>query len=89
MQEPGIEVLNAVDLNQLAIGFGGDASLPMRNAYADRVVEAIQEENTSFVAGAEWRGQKILRVSVISRLTDTADIEVLATSIIKAWRAAQ
>jgi glutamate/tyrosine decarboxylase-like PLP-dependent enzyme len=89
LQEPGIEILNTVELNQLAIGFGGSAPLVVRNAYTEQVVEAIQKENTSFVAGAEWRGRKILRVSVISRLTDSADVKTLAASIIKAWRAAQ
>jgi glutamate/tyrosine decarboxylase-like PLP-dependent enzyme len=84
--ETGITVLNEVVLNQLAIAFGGDATLKKRNYLTAAVIDEIAKENTSFVAGAEWKGQKILRVSVISQFTDTDDIERLGASIVRAWR---
>lgn len=86
-QEPGIRVLNDVVINQVAIAFGGeDEPLEARNAYAPAVVQKIREENTSYVGGAMWKDEQILRVSVISRTTDIADVEQLGASIIRAWR---
>ncbi len=84
--EAGVTVLNEVVLNQLAIAFGGDATLKKRNYLTAAVIDEIAKENTSFVAGAEWKGQKILRVSIISQFTDTDDIERLGGSIVRAWR---
>lgn len=86
---PGIHILNEVVLNQLAIAFGKDEPPEKRDALTTRVIEKIREENKNFVAGASWKGQEILRISIISRLTDTQDIDTLAASIIKAWEAVQ
>lgn len=75
----GIHILNDVRLNQLAIAFGE------RDELTDAVVAEIQKEDTNFVMGAKWKGQAILRISVISRQTTLDDMEVLAESILKAW----
>jgi hypothetical protein len=53
------------------------------------VIEKIRAENTNFVLGANWKGQAILRISVISRLTEISDIDVLADSILRAWAEVQ
>lgn len=80
---PGIQVMNEVSLNQVALSFdlpGND-----RASLTDEVVEEIQRENRSFVSGADWRGRRIMRVSVIARGTDSTDITDLADSIVRAW----
>ena len=51
----------------------------------EAVIQALARENTSFVEGAQWQGQKILRVSIISQCMDIADIERLGASIVRAW----
>lgn len=86
-REPDIRVLNDVVINQVAIAFGDESEpLDARNAYAPKVVQKIREENTSYVGGAMWKDEQILRVSVISRTTDIADVDQLAASIVHAWR---
>lgn len=84
---PGIRILNEVVINQLAIAFGEDEPLGERDAMTKSVIEKIRQENTNFVVGASWNNQEILRVSIISRLTDIADMDILADSILKAWEA--
>jgi len=88
-QEPGIQVLNQVELNQLAISFGSDQTVQQQNQNVEDVIAEIQRENTSYVSGARWHGQDIMRVSIISRLTDIEHTEKLGNSIIRAWRVVQ
>ncbi|MDA9050036.1 aminotransferase class V-fold PLP-dependent enzyme [Pseudomonadales bacterium] len=79
----GIHVLNDVVLNQVAIAFG-------HNGPDDEVTKAIidhlQEENRHFVLSARWRSHTILRISIISMLTQIVDIDSLADGIIRAWQ---
>lgn len=86
---PGIRILNEVVLNQLAIAFGQTEPLEKRDAMTARVIEKIRTENKNYVAGASWKGQEILRVSIISRQTDEGDIDSLADSVLTAWKAVQ
>jgi len=86
-EETGIRVLNEVVLNQLAIAFGEeDQALEIRDQMTARVIDIIRDENHNFVHGAHWKGQSILRISIISRLTDISDIDGLVESILRAWR---
>ena len=86
---PGIRVLNDVVLNQVAIAFGGNEPFEECDKKTASVIRKIREENRNFVLGASWKGQAILRISVISRFTDVEDIEALAEGIIRAWNAVQ
>lgn len=86
-REPGIRVLNRVELNQLALTFGpAGAEQTERDACTRRVIAALQHDNRCFVSGASWRGHWIMRVSIISQFTDSPHIEALAAAIIEAWR---
>jgi glutamate/tyrosine decarboxylase-like PLP-dependent enzyme len=76
----GIRLLNTVQLNQLSIAFGDS------DEETDAVISEIQKENLNFVMGARWKGQSVMRVSVISRLTDIRDMDVLGDSILRAWK---
>lgn len=55
------------------------------DALTDAVIAEIQRENTSFVSGAQWRGRRIMRVSVIDRGTGADDVARLGASIVRAW----
>ncbi|HEU0199975.1 MAG TPA: aspartate aminotransferase family protein, partial [Burkholderiaceae bacterium] len=83
---PGIRVLNEVCLNQVTLSFGADEEAADANALTEAVIDEIQRENTSFVAGADWQGRRIMRVSVIARDTGPRDIARLADSIVRAWQ---
>ena len=81
----GINILNDVVINQLAISFGDDQDQARKDQLTLDVIKEIQRENTSYVGGANWRDQEIMRVSVISRETDIPHMERLGDSIIRAW----
>jgi glutamate/tyrosine decarboxylase-like PLP-dependent enzyme len=87
---PGIRVLNEVCLNQIALTFGEgpdrDPAQAGPRALTDAVIAEIQRENTSFVSGAQWKGRRIMRVSVIARHTGSDDVTKLGDSIIRAWQ---
>lgn len=95
----GIRVLNDVVLNQVAITFSAEknplepvkwrSGSPHCHELTDAVILAVQKENQAFVSGADWRGHRIMRVSVIAENTDKNDIDALATSIIRAWKQVQ
>jgi hypothetical protein len=85
-KEPGVRVLNSVWLNQVIVGFGdGDAA--SRRAATEAVIARIQKGGVCFAAGAQWRGNWVMRLSVTSGATRARDIEISAAAIIDAWRA--
>ncbi len=87
-EEPGIRVMNEVSLNQVIINFGhGDAA--SRRAATEAVICRVQQDGTCFAAGADWRGDWVMRLSVISGETAANDIDRSAAAIIAAWRAEQ
>jgi glutamate/tyrosine decarboxylase-like PLP-dependent enzyme len=77
--EPGIELLNTVHLNQVIVGFGDD----------DRtraVIRRLEARNACLAGGAQWRGQWVLRFSVIAGQLTEADLDRLAGEVIACWR---
>jgi glutamate/tyrosine decarboxylase-like PLP-dependent enzyme len=85
-REPGVQVLNIVSLNQVIVSFGeGDAA--SRRAATEAVIARIQKGGVCFAAGAEWRGDWVMRLSVTSGATTMHDIEISAAAIVAAWRA--
>lgn len=83
--EPGVRVLNHVELNQLIVGFG-DGPPADRDAAARAVIAQLAEDNICLAGGADWRGRQVLRISVISGQLVEADIDRLAAAIVSAWR---
>ena len=77
--EPGLEVLNEVVSNQVAIACGDDEA-------TGRVLERVQERGRVYPSHGVWRGRKIIRVSIINHATDRADIDVLVAEIAAAVR---
>jgi glutamate/tyrosine decarboxylase-like PLP-dependent enzyme len=84
--EPGVDVLNDVVLNQVAIALGTDLDVAQADALTQRTIARIQKEGVCFVGGAHWRGRQIVRVSVISANTTDADVDASAEAILSAWR---
>jgi len=87
-QEPGINLLNAVTINQAVFSFGS-GDLASRRANTEQVIARVQKVGTCFVGGAEWRGEWALRLSISSHRTTEADVDMSADAIIAAWRAVQ
>lgn len=80
--DPRVHVMNDVALNQVALAFGPPG--PAGDTLTGAVIAAVQAENLSYVGGAEWKGRRILRVSVSSNLTEKRHMETLAVSIRRA-----
>lgn len=86
-QEPDVEILNEVVLNQVAVRLGTDLDGEQADALTNRAIARIQRDGECFVGGANWRGRQIIRVSVIGASTTDADIDRGAAAILSAWRA--
>lgn len=72
--EPGIRVANQVNLNQLIVSFGHGSAASRRVSTAV-VTTGVQQDGTCFAAGAEWRGDWVMRLSIISGETTENDIK--------------
>lgn len=84
--EAGVTIANDVVLNQLILAFGypSDANPSDRNTTA--VINQLRLDGRILALGADWKGRRVLRISVISPATDAATIDRLAEAIILAWR---
>jgi glutamate/tyrosine decarboxylase-like PLP-dependent enzyme len=78
--EDGVEVLNAVVLNQVAVRFDDDDEV------TDEVIERVQRSGTCWMGGSTLRGRKIMRVSVINWQTTPDDIDASAEAVLDALR---
>ncbi|MDP1555021.1 MAG: aminotransferase class V-fold PLP-dependent enzyme, partial [Hyphomonas sp.] len=79
----GIRIVNEVVLNQLILRFGESDELTRE------VIRRLQEENICFAEGGSWRGQWVMRISIISGALAEQDIHRLARAIASAWRQVQ
>jgi glutamate/tyrosine decarboxylase-like PLP-dependent enzyme len=83
---PGIQVMNDVVLNQVVLRFGYNQDTPeLRKAYATAVIAALVQEGLIFVGGAAWRGEWVMRISVICAATTDIDSQAAAHAVRAAW----
>jgi glutamate/tyrosine decarboxylase-like PLP-dependent enzyme len=82
-RESGVEVLNEVVLNQVLIRFDGDDEI------TDAVIDGVQQSGTCWMSGSTFRGQKVMRVSVVSWQTTVEDIDTSTDAILEALRDAR
>lgn len=78
--EPGISILNDVVLNQVIVRFGADDEVTIKT------IARIQQDGVCFAGGAKWRGQQVMRISVIGYETTEAEGLRSAEAMIAAWR---
>ena len=81
-QEPTIEVLNEVVLNQVLVRFldaVGD-----HDARTRAVVKAVQDDGTCWLGGTIWQGKAAMRISVSNWSTTTEDIDRSVEAILRA-----
>ena len=81
-QEPGVEVLNDVVLNQVLVRFldpGGDHDARTRG-----VVKAVQEDGTCWLGGTAWQGKVAMRISVSNWSTTEEDVDRSVAAILHA-----
>jgi glutamate/tyrosine decarboxylase-like PLP-dependent enzyme len=75
--QPGIGVMNDVQLNQVAVRCVDSVSATSSDELTDRVIAEIGRRNLSFVEGTTWKGRRVIRISVISAATESENIERL------------
>jgi glutamate/tyrosine decarboxylase-like PLP-dependent enzyme len=80
--EPGIEDVNDVVSNQVAIACPDDETTA-------KVLDRVQANGQVYPSHGVLRGRKIIRVSVINHATDRADIDLLVAELLAALRAAE
>jgi glutamate/tyrosine decarboxylase-like PLP-dependent enzyme len=83
--EPGLRVLNTVWLNQVIVACG-DGPIEVRDALTRATIAELQNRNEVMVGGADWRGQWVMRLSIISGPLTEADVDHLGTAVVSAWR---
>lgn len=86
---PGVEIMNDVVLNQVAVRLGADLAPEKADALTRDVIARVQAGGKCFVGGAEWRGCWIVRISVIGYSTTGADVDRSASAILETYRAAR
>jgi glutamate/tyrosine decarboxylase-like PLP-dependent enzyme len=73
----GYTVLNDVVINQVLVRFDDDET-------TQAVIEAVQRDGTCWCGGTVWHGQRAMRISVSSWLTDEEDVEWSLDAILRA-----
>jgi len=88
-QEPGVEILNDVVLNQVLVRFHspGD-SAEATDALTRDVISRVQADGTCWLGGTTWQGKAAMRISVSSWATTEADVDASAAAILRSFRAA-
>lgn len=82
----GVRVLNQVLLNQIVVSFGdARASAEERQNSTEAVIRKLRDEGVIFVGGARWRGEWVMRISVICDATADHHADEVADHILTAW----
>ena len=79
--EDGVEVLNDVVLNQVLVRFDDD------DQATNAVIDRTQADGTCWLSGSSFRGQTVMRVSVVGWQTTADDVSRSAEAILAAARA--
>jgi len=82
----GIEVVNRVVINQVILAFYRFDGDPEGDALTERVAARINESGRFFLRTADWKGRRVLRVSVIEGDTDLETARGLAGEIEDTWK---
>lgn len=81
-----IRVLNDVVLNQIIVSFGEESAKPdERRAATEAVIARIVEKGEIFVGGSQWRGEWVMRISVICQATEAEAADQVADHILDVW----
>jgi len=82
LRAAGHSVLNDVVINQVLVRFGNDRT-------TQAVIDEVQRDGTCWCGGTVWHGQRAMRISVSSWLTDEEDVEWSLDAILRAAKECQ
>jgi glutamate/tyrosine decarboxylase-like PLP-dependent enzyme len=78
----GVQVAGDVVLNQVLVRFGDSDDM------TQRVIAAVQGSGVCWMSGTTWRGMRMMRISVSSWRTTSADVDRSVAAILAVLRAA-
>ncbi len=78
----GVEVVNDVVLNQVLVRLRDD------DEATNDAIQRVQRDGTCWLSGSTFRGQAVMRVSVVGWQTTAADVDRSAAAILEAARVA-
>jgi glutamate/tyrosine decarboxylase-like PLP-dependent enzyme len=76
----GVEIVNDVVLNQVLVRFAGDDDT------TNAVIERVQDDGTCWLGGSTFKGEAVMRISVVGWQTTEDDIDRSAEAILEAAR---
>jgi glutamate/tyrosine decarboxylase-like PLP-dependent enzyme len=82
LRAAGHAVLNDVVINQVLVRFRDDET-------TQAVIEQVQRDGTCWCGGTVWQGQRAMRISVSSWVTDEEDVEWSLDAILRAARSCE
>jgi glutamate/tyrosine decarboxylase-like PLP-dependent enzyme len=84
-EEPGVQVLNDVVLNQVLVRFvppvGKDA-----DTFTADVIRQVQQDGACWMGGTTWHGMHAMRISISNWSTTEEDIQVSARAVLECAR---
>ncbi|MEM9498473.1 MAG: aspartate aminotransferase family protein [Pseudomonadota bacterium] len=84
-QRDGIEIVNDVVLNQVAIRFDRGRGAWDTDRVTQSVADALNSDGAQFVRTSVWKGRRVLRISVTGEQTGPVDMQRLAAKIAVIW----
>lgn len=73
---PGARIVAEPTLNQGLVRFeSAEATEAENNAHTTEVIARINATGEAFFSGADWKGQRVMRVSVVNWRTTSTDVE--------------
>jgi glutamate/tyrosine decarboxylase-like PLP-dependent enzyme len=81
--EPGVEILNDVVLNQVLVRFSAGGDEAAADARTREVIAAVQRDGTCWLGGTTWHGVAAMRISVSDWRTTEEDIDRSAEAILR------
>lgn len=85
--EDGVHVLNTVELNQVIVRFGSAEPGAEADRQTVETIRRIQHDGVLFAGGADWRGRKVMRLSVTSWGTTLEEGQKAVDGILQAFDA--
>jgi glutamate/tyrosine decarboxylase-like PLP-dependent enzyme len=82
LRAAGHTVLNDVVINQVLVRFRDDET-------TQAVIEKVQRDGTCWCGGTVWQGQRAMRISVSSWITDEEDVEWSLDAILRAAKSCE
>ena len=81
-----VHVLNDVVLNQIVVSFGDrQTTSEARKIATGSVIKQLQDSGKIFVSGGRWKGEWVMRISVICDATTESHADDVADLILSTW----